>query len=60
MDEACLDETNDNGWLTMDGVQQALIASGGVDVICSTAPCLMGAFELVYELRNCVKLYIHR
>ncbi len=55
---ACLDETNDNGWLTMDDIQQALFASGGVDVICFTAPCLMGAFESVYELRDCVKLYI--
>lgn len=54
---ACSDDT-DKGWLTMNDMQKALIGTGGVDIICFTAPCLMGALESVYELRECVDLYI--
>jgi len=54
---ACTDHTN-NGWLKMDDFQTTLMEAGGVDVICFTAPCLMGAIESVYELRNLTKLYI--
>jgi hypothetical protein len=54
---ACVDST-DNGWLTMDDIQRALTETGGVDVICFTAPCLMGALESVYELRDCVDVYV--
>ena len=54
---ACTDHTN-NGWLKMDDFQTALMEAGGVDVVCFTAPCLMGAIESVYELRNLTKLYI--
>ena len=53
----CWDDTS-NDHLTMDEVQTALASTGGVDVICHTAPCLMGAFESVYELRECVDVYI--
>ncbi|MFH2002106.1 MAG: clostripain-related cysteine peptidase [Planctomycetota bacterium] len=39
---ACLDNTN-NGWLSMNDIRTALSLSHGVDVLCFTAPCLMGA-----------------
>ncbi len=54
---ACVDDT-DKGWLTMDDIQKALTDTGGADIVCFTAPCLMGAFESVYELRDCVDVYI--
>lgn len=54
---ACIDDT-DNDHLTMDEIQKALTETGGVDVICFTAPCVMGALESVYELRNLTKVYI--
>jgi len=54
---ACFDVT-DNGWLTMNDMQQALTNTNGVDIICFTAPCLMGALESAYELRDCVDVYI--
>ena len=54
---ACVDDT-DGGWLTMDEIQKALTETGGVDIVCFTAPCLMGALESVYELRDCVDVYV--
>jgi hypothetical protein len=54
---ACTDETN-HGWLLMDDIARALDEAGGVDIICFTAPCTMGALESVYELRDCVDVYI--
>jgi hypothetical protein len=41
----------------MDEFQKALEETGGVDIICFT-PCLMGAVESAYELRNCTNVYI--
>lgn len=55
---ACLDNTSNNDWLTMDEIQQALTETGGVDVVCFSAPCLMGSVESAYELRNCTEIYI--
>lgn len=55
---ACRDETNDSDILTMDEIQRALTDTGGVDVVCFSAPCLMGSLESVYELRNCTDVYI--
>ncbi len=54
---ACTDVT-DGGWLLMDDIKQAISAVGNVDILCFTAPCLMGAIESVYELRDCVDIYI--
>lgn len=54
---ACVDDT-DGGWLEMDDIRQALVSSGGVDIIAFTAPCLMGALESVYELRDVADVYI--
>lgn len=55
---ACWDNASNNDWLTMDEIQQALTDTGGVDLVCFSAPCLMGAVESAYELRNCTKAYI--
>jgi hypothetical protein len=54
---ACVDVTN-GGWLTMDDIKQAVSEAGNIDIICFTAPCLMGAVESIYELRDCVDIYI--
>ena len=39
-------------------MRKALDASGGVDLILFSAPCLMGALESVYEVRNYCDIYI--
>jgi len=54
---ACWDNTDDD-WLAMDEIQRALTETGVVDVVCYSAPCLMGAVESAYELRNCTEIYI--
>ena len=53
----CWDVTND-GFLRMDDMQQALVATGGIDIVAFTAPCLMAAVEAAYELRSCVDVYV--
>lgn len=53
----CWDDTSIDH-LTMDEVQYALLNTGGVDIVCHTAPCLMGAIESAYELRACTEVYI--
>jgi hypothetical protein len=55
---ACIDKASDNDILTMDEMQRALTNTGGVDIVCFSAPCLMGALESVYELRNCTDIYM--
>ncbi|NIM14282.1 MAG: hypothetical protein GTO45_19785 [Candidatus Aminicenantes bacterium] len=55
---ACLDITSGSDQLLMDELQRALTDAGGVDMVCFSAPCLMGALESVYELRNCAEVYI--
>lgn len=56
---ACIDETTEPpSILSMDDFQVALGEAGGVDIIAFTAPCLMGAVESVYELRDVVDTYI--
>jgi hypothetical protein len=54
---ACTDVT-DQDWLTMQDISLALTYNGGVDIIAFTAPCLMGAIESAYQLRNCADVYI--
>lgn len=58
---ACYDTTTDpeeNDWLTPDEMKQALSETDGVDIVCFSAPCLMGAIEPAYELRGCADVYI--
>ena len=55
---ACIDDTSDGDILTMDEMQNALTKTGGVDILCFTAPCNMGSVESVYEMRDCVDVYI--
>lgn len=54
---ACWDNTNNSDHLEMNEIQQALEATGGVDIITFSA-CRMGCIESVYELRNEVDVYI--
>lgn len=64
---ACLDE--DPGYprvpgedyydlLTMKEMQKAISEAGGVDILCFTNPCMMGVIEGMYELRDCIDVYI--
>jgi hypothetical protein len=56
---ACVDQTSDPATaLTMEDFQVAITETGGVDIVAFTAPCLMGSVECVYELRNCVDVYV--
>ncbi|MCD4706105.1 MAG: hypothetical protein K8S62_00010 [Candidatus Sabulitectum sp.] len=55
---ACLDVTSGNDILSMDEIQDAIEGAGGIDILAFTAPCLMGALESAYELRDCVDVYI--
>lgn len=55
---ACIDVTSGNDILSMDEIQEAIDGAGGVDILAFTAPCLMGALESAYELRDCVDVYI--
>jgi hypothetical protein len=55
---ACVDMSAEDDWLSMDEMQQALTETGGVDLVCFSAPCNMGALESVYELRNWAHVYI--
>jgi len=54
----CWDKSHSNDNLEMDEIQTALTENGGVDLLLNTAPCLMGAIESAYELRNCTDIYI--
>lgn len=54
---ACIDETSGDT-LTMNEIQTALRQTGGVNIVCFTAPCLMGAVESAYELRHQTEVYI--
>jgi hypothetical protein len=55
---ACLDASNGNDYLTMEEMRSAISAEGGVDLVMFTGPCLMGAVECAYELRNCCDIYV--
>jgi hypothetical protein len=54
---ACEDLTS-GGFLSMRSIAQGIGEAGGVDILAFTAPCLMGAMESVYEVRDCVDVYI--
>jgi len=55
---ACFDRTSHDDGLTMDEMAEAIWDAGGVDLVVFTSPCLMGAVESAYELRNCTDVYI--
>ena len=54
---ACADSTSGD-WLTMKEIKRALTETGGADIISFIVPCLMATVEPVYELRDCVEVYI--
>lgn len=56
---ACVDGTNDKkDILQIDEMQKAMQNSGKIDLVCFTAPCLMGSLEAAYELRSLTDIYI--
>lgn len=55
---ACEDGTSNDDRLTLDEFSDAFSAAGGADVFCFTGPCVMANIEAVYELKDCVDLYI--
>ena len=55
---ACYDITSGYDILSMDEIEDAIGGAGGVDILAFTAPCLMGALESAYELRDYVDVYI--
>ena len=55
---ACEDGTSHGDRLTLNEFHSALSATGGTDIFCFTGPCVMANIEAVYELKDCVDLYI--
>jgi hypothetical protein len=53
----CGDATSHDG-LRVHEMKGALERTGGVDLTFFTAPCLMGAVEVAYELRNCTDIFM--
>jgi Clostripain family len=45
-------------FLTPEEMRQSLDSIGGIDALLFTAPCIMGAIEPVYQLRNSTEIYI--
>jgi hypothetical protein len=54
----CCGDATDRDALRVHEIKNALDSAGGVDLIYFTAPCLMGAMEVVYELRGCADFLI--
>jgi hypothetical protein len=54
----CPDETSGGDIMTSDEFKQALIISGGVDLLCFIGCCQMGSLEAVYELKDLCEVYI--
>jgi hypothetical protein len=55
---ACNDYDPSFDVLRMNDMKEALMGAGGVDLVLFSAPCLMGAFESAYELRECTDVYM--
>ncbi|MCD4731956.1 MAG: hypothetical protein K8R74_15225, partial [Bacteroidales bacterium] len=55
---ACEDGTSNGDRITLDEFNKALITTGGSDIFCFTGPCVMGNIEAMYELKDCVDVYI--
>lgn len=55
---ACVDDSSDGDMLSMVEMRRALEEAGKIDILCFSAPCLMGAIESVYELRGLVDVYV--
>jgi hypothetical protein len=53
----CWDMSNNDN-LTASDLSKAISATGDMDLILFTAPCLMGSLETAYQVRNSVKFYI--
>jgi hypothetical protein len=55
---ACVDDSSNGDILTMVEMRRAFEEAGKIDVLCFSAPCLMGAIESAYELRGLVDVYV--
>ena len=55
---ACWDVSNMNDNLTCVEMDEAFTLNGGMDMVLFTAPCLMGAVETAYQVRNSSDVYI--
>lgn len=55
---SCWDMTSHGDNLTMAEKRTALSEVGGVDLVLFTAPCLMGALEAAYDLREVTAFYV--
>lgn len=55
---SCVEINPSDEILSMHELHQALAAAGGVDLLCYTAPCLMGSVEAAYEVRHDVDVII--
>ena len=55
---ACWDESNNDDFLSMNEIKNALAESGNVDIVAFTGPCLMSSLESVYELRENTDIYL--
>lgn len=54
---ACVDGTSGD-MLCMREIESALAQNQGVDAVLFTAPCLMGALESAYQLKDVTDLYV--
>ena len=48
----------DAGWMYPYELEQGIADAGGVDIVAFTAPCLMGSYEIAYQLQDCVDVLI--
>ncbi len=54
---SCVDNT-DGDILRNSEMAHAISNNGGIDILCFTAPCLMGSIEAAYEIGENVEVYI--
>jgi len=55
---ACADVTDGNDFLTMGEMRDALLQTGGVDLLLLNTPCLMGMTEVMYNLRGVTEFVV--
>ena len=54
---SCVDESNNNNWLTPKEMSDAIKSTGEIDILIMIA-CSMGAIEVVYQLDEIVEVFI--
>ena len=56
--EICTDATNNKNKLIPDELNQALLETGGVNLLSFIGCCLMGSLEVAYEVRDNCEVYV--